>query len=44
MVDLAVTRFLNLAGEKHFIYQGINLVEVEEEVQLADVGEELVEA
>lgn len=37
------TRLLNLAGEEDLVEDGVDLVEVEDEVELADVAEEGVE-
>ncbi len=38
-----LTRLLDLSGQKDLIQNGIDLVEVEHEIQFADVSEELVE-
>lgn len=36
-------RLFDLAGQKHLVQDGIDLVEVEDQVQLAHVAEELIE-
>lgn len=41
--DDLLARLLNLAGEEHLVEDGVDLVEVEDEVELADVAEEGVE-
>lgn len=41
--DGLFTRFLNLAGEKDLVEDGVDLVKVEDEVELGDVAEEGVE-
>ncbi len=41
--DGCLRDFLNLAGANHFVEDHIDLVEVEDDVQLAHVGEEVVE-
>jgi len=38
-----LARLLNLAGQEHLVQDGIHLVEVEDQVELADVAEEGVE-
>lgn len=38
-----LARLLDLAGEKDLVEDGVNLVEVEDEVELADIAEEGVE-
>ena len=38
-----LTRLLNLPGQEHLVQDGIHLVEVEDEVQLADIPKEGVE-
>ena len=40
---LGVARLFNLASKKHFVDERIDLVEVEQEVELAHVGEVLVQ-
>jgi len=41
--DFGLTRFPEFAGQKHFVDDGVDFVEVEDEVELADVVEILVE-
>jgi len=38
-----LTGLFNLASEENFVQDGVDLVEVEHEVQLTDVPEELIE-
>lgn len=38
-----LARLLDLAGEEHLVEDGVDLVEVEDEIELADVAEEGVE-
>ena len=38
-----LTRLLNLAGEEHLVQDGVHLVEVEDQIQLAHVAEKRVE-
>jgi len=40
--DHLFTRLFNLAGEKYLVQYSIYLVEVEDQIQLADIAEELV--
>ena len=41
--DFGLTGFSDFASQKHFVDDGINFVEIEDEVQLADVVEILVQ-
>jgi len=36
------TRLFNLAGQKHLVQYRIHLVKIEDQIQLADITEELV--
>lgn len=41
--DNLLTRLFNLAGQKDLVQDGVDLVKVEDEIELADIAEELVQ-